>query len=134
LDKGFYEAARRCLFEYGEYKFETTNESTVENGSSKVDHVVLVNDAERVLVETKSPSVMAKLAELLPPHGIKLTWVRGQSLVPKILAKVSMPFPVGSNSSVDDMCIGCFVSGSKTDAVAVSHMPQLLDRVSPREA
>lgn len=47
------------------------------------------------LCELKSPSVIAKAGEMLPPHGIELKWFRGQSLMPKILAEVNMLFPVG---------------------------------------
>jgi hypothetical protein len=91
------------LWAYGRYDFQTTRESAAENGSSKVDYVLLVDGVKNVLVEAESPSVTEKVGELLPPHGIKLMWVRGQSLVPKILAKASMPFPVSSNSSFDDV-------------------------------
>jgi hypothetical protein len=63
----------------------------------KVDYVALVDDEPRALCEAESPSVMKKTGDLLPPHGIELTWVRGQPLVPKILAKVGMPIPVGYN-------------------------------------
>jgi hypothetical protein len=52
-----------------------------------------VDGQDETFVEAKSPSVMKKVGELLPPRGIELTWARGQSLVRKILAKVSTPFP-----------------------------------------
>ena len=40
---------------------------------------------------------MKKAGELLPPRGVELKWVYGQSLVPKILSKVNALFPVGYN-------------------------------------
>jgi hypothetical protein len=82
---------------YGRYRFKTDKENSVEGGSSKVDHVLLVNDDDRALCEVKSPLVTQKAGELLPPHGIELKWVRGQSLIPKILANVSTPFPISYN-------------------------------------
>jgi hypothetical protein len=97
LDKGFLEAARRCLWEYDQSHFETAKEQSVEGGSSKVDYDVLVNDELKALLEAKSPSVMKKVGELLPPRGIELKWVCRQSLVPKILSKVSALFPVRYN-------------------------------------
>ena len=48
---------------------------------------------------------MKKIGELLPPRGFELKWVRGQSLVPKILAKVGVLVPVGYNVYFyRDMC------------------------------
>ena len=92
LDTGFYPAARKCLWEYGQYTFGTAKEDSVEGGSSRVDYVALVNNERRALCEAMSPSLMKKVGGLLPPRGIELTWVHGQPLVPKILAKVSTPF------------------------------------------
>ena len=97
LDKGFFEATRRCLGECGPYRFKTTKEHSVEGGSSAVDYDALVNDESKVLLEAKSPSVMKKAGELLPPRGIELKWVCGQSLVPKILSKVGALFSVRYN-------------------------------------
>ena len=88
LREGFLEATRRCLGECGPYRFTAASEVTVEGGSSKVDFEALVNGIMRVLLEAKSPSVMKKAGELLPPRGIELKWVCGQSLVPKILSEV----------------------------------------------
>lgn len=69
---------------------------------------------------------MKKAGELLPPCGIELKWVCGQSLVPKILSKVSALFPVRYN-----ICFtaGRIVPGLETNGMAVSFLPQLLDRV-----
>ena len=92
LDKGFFVAARKCLWEYDLSIFETTKENVVEGATSKVDYVVLVDNKPKGLCEVKSPSVMKKVGNSLPPHGIELKWVRGQPLVPKILAKVSTLF------------------------------------------
>ncbi|KIL54825.1 hypothetical protein M378DRAFT_91869 [Amanita muscaria Koide BX008] len=69
LDKGFFEAARKCLgnFGFGPYTFETAP-------SSRVDYIFLVNDKQK----------------LLPPHGIQLKWLRGQTLVPKVLSTAAL--------------------------------------------
>ena len=100
LDKGFFEAARRCFGECdpGLYDFDTAWEESVEGGSSKIDYVALVNDESKALIEVKSPSVMKKVGELLPAHGIELKWDRNQSLIPKILSKVSALFNVRTTS------------------------------------
>jgi hypothetical protein len=128
LDKGLCEATRRCLWEYGKYSLKTARDDPVDGGSSRVDYVALVNNERRALCEAKSPSVMKKVGGL-PPRGIELTWVRGQSLVPKILAKVSTPLSISYNTGFEDICVGRFVSGSETDGMAVYYLPQLLDRV-----
>jgi hypothetical protein len=89
LDKGFFDAARKSLKKCGPYRLKTAVENVAEGSSSKVDYVAEVNDQPRALCEAKSPSVMKKVGELLPLNGIELKWVRGQSLMPKILANVS---------------------------------------------
>ena len=129
LDKGFFEATRRCLAECGRYRFKTAKEQSVEGGRSKVDYAALVNDESKALLEAKSPSVMKKFSELLPPRGIKLKWVYGQSLVPKILSNASVVYPVRYNTCFKVICSGRIVSGLETDGMAVSFLPQLLDRV-----
>jgi hypothetical protein len=134
LTLGFFAATRKCLAEYGEYSFAIDEENSVEGGSSSVDCAVLVNGGGTALCEAKSPSFMKKVGELLPPYGIELKWVRGQSLVPKILTKVSMLFPVSYNVSFKRKCVGRIVFGSETDGMAVSYLPQLLDRVPSCEA
>ena len=102
LDKGFFEATRKCLGRCspGPYRFRTATEQSVEGGSSKVDYVALVNDEPKALVEAKPPSVMKRVGELLPLRGIELKWVCGQSLVPKILSKVSVLFRFRSDKTV----------------------------------
>jgi hypothetical protein len=80
------------LFVYGRHRFKTDKEKSVEGGSSKVDYVLLVDDEEPALCEAKSPSAMHKVGKVLPQRGIELKWFRGLSLIPKILAKVSIPF------------------------------------------
>jgi hypothetical protein len=92
LDKGIFVATGKCLWEYEQSRFRTTQEHLAERGGSKVDYVVLVDREPKGLVEAKSPSVMKKVGDLLPSHGIELRWVRGQPLVAKILAKVSTLF------------------------------------------
>ena len=67
-------------------------ENVTDRASSKVVYVLQVNGEDKALVEAKSPSVMKKVAQLLPQNGIELTWTRDQPLVPKILTKVSTLF------------------------------------------
>jgi hypothetical protein len=102
LDKGFFVAVRKCLWEYDGLVFGTDEEHLVRG--SKVDYVGQVDSQAKVLCEAKPPSVMKKVGSMLPPRGIELKWVRGQSLVPKILAKVSTILPVGYNIGLGGMC------------------------------
>jgi hypothetical protein len=129
LDKGFFEATRKCLGRCGPYRFKTAKEQSVEGGSSKVDYVALVNNESNALLEAGSPSVMKKVGAKLPPHGIELTWVSRQSLVPKILSKVSALFPARYNICSKGICAGRIVPGLETVGMAVPFLPQLLDRV-----
>ena len=129
LNKGFFEATRRCLGECGPYRFKTAKEQSVEGGSSKVDFHALVNGEPKALLEAKSPSVMKKAGELLPPRGIELKWDCRQSLVSKILSQVSALFPVHFNICFKAIYAGRIVPGLETDGMAVSFLPQLLDRV-----
>ena len=92
MDKGVLQALPPCLWVYGEYSFRTKLECLADEGNSRVDYVLQVNGEDKVLVEAKSPSVMRSVRDLLPPRGIELTWARRQTLVQKILAKVSTPF------------------------------------------
>jgi hypothetical protein len=83
-------------------EFGTVEEQVV--GGSKVDYVGLVDGEPKALCETKSPSAVKKVSISLPPRGIELKWVRRQTLVPKILTKVSTLFPVGYNIGLGGMC------------------------------
>jgi len=38
-------------------------------------------------------------------------------------------YAISYNTGFEDICVGRFVSGSETDGMAVSYLPQLLDRV-----
>ncbi|KIM44998.1 hypothetical protein M413DRAFT_17851 [Hebeloma cylindrosporum] len=78
LNRGIFKATRRCLGEYGPYRFKTAKEQSVKGGSSKVDYEALVNDESKVLLE------------LLPPRCIELKWVSSQCLVPKILSEAAL--------------------------------------------
>jgi hypothetical protein len=49
-----------------------------------------VNGDFNSLVEAKSPSVMKEVGELLPVTGIELEWKCSNSLVRRIIGKVSM--------------------------------------------
>jgi hypothetical protein len=123
LEKGVYRAARGCLSVYGGHDFETDKENSNEGSSSKVDYVLLVDDDRRALCEATSPSVMHKVGQLLPECGIELKLFRGQSLIPKIFARVSTPFPINYNTGFTKICIGRFVSRSKMHGMAVSYLP-----------
>ena len=94
VDKGFFVAARKCLWVYDQSIFRTTVEHLAERGGSKVDYVALVNNELTGLCGAKSPSVMKNVCYSLPSHGIELKWVHGQPLVPKIHSKVSTLFPL----------------------------------------
>ena len=129
LDTGFLQATRKCLLLCGPYEFETDKEKSVEGGSAKVDYEALVNDKLRALLEAKSPMVMKIAGELLPSRGIELKWVHGQSLVPKLLSKVSALFPVHFNICFTAIYAGRIVPGLEKIGMAVFFLPQLLDRV-----
>ena len=66
---------------------------------------------------------MKRAGEYLPPHGIELNWVKGQSLVPKILAEVSTPISVGYNVDFKEICVGRIVSWSETYGMAIYYLP-----------
>jgi len=123
LDKGFLVSAERCLWEYGGCNFGNLFEHLVEGGSSKVDYVALVDNASTALCEAKSPSVMKKVGELLPARGIELQWIHSQSLVRKILGKVTTYFFVSYNVSFNEICVVRIVFGSETAGMAVSFLP-----------
>lgn len=53
-----------------------------------MNYILLVDEEAKALCEVTSPSVMKTLDKLLPPHGIKLKWARGQSVVPGIFSQV----------------------------------------------
>jgi hypothetical protein len=89
LQKGFFEAAERCLIVYGPHDFGVTTESVVEGCSSRVDYVIKVDGENKFLCEAKSPSVMKSFGEQLPARGIELEWRPSSSLVRKILGEVS---------------------------------------------
>lgn len=72
---------------------------------------------------------MKRIGELLPPHGIELKWIRGQSLIIKVLSMVNLVFLVCYNIHFKEIRAGCIVSGLEKDGMALPYMPQLLDRV-----
>ena len=84
----------KCLGLYDRSNFKMAVEHLAEEGNSKVDYVALVDNKPMGLSEVISPSVMTNVCDLLPEHGIELTWVPGQDPVQKILAKVSTLFPL----------------------------------------
>jgi hypothetical protein len=129
LEKGAFAAIEKCLWVYGRHAFDTLEENLAEQASSKVNYVAVVDNEPKALCKAKSPSVMKKVGGLLPQHGIELKWIVGQPLVPKILSKVSFLSPVGYNVDFKQICVGRIVSRSERDGMALSFLPQLLDRV-----
>ena len=119
LIKGFYEAARTCLGEYGGYSFVADGESSIPGGSSRVNFVATVDDCSTVLCETESPSV----GELLPARGIKLEGIHSKSLVNRILSKVNKLFSSVNNVYFNKISVVRVVSGPETDGMAVSFVP-----------
>ena len=104
-------------------------EESLGGGCLEVDYEALVNVESKVLLEAKSPSVMKKAGEFLPPRGIELKWICGQSLVPKLLSEVSALFPVHYKICFTAICAGHIVPGLETNGMAVFFLPRLLDRV-----
>ncbi|KAH9004927.1 hypothetical protein EDB86DRAFT_2796383 [Lactarius hatsudake] len=89
LSHGCFEAVTDCLGAYGRHEFYVTEEHT-EQGLSRVDHLVTVDDKRAVLIEAKSPSVMRAVYDSpLPTHAFKLNWRPNQSLVLKVLLKAA---------------------------------------------
>ena len=91
LDRGFFEAARICLFAYGDYTFYNNrgDHSRDHKGHSGVDSISMVGDKPVVLTEAQSPSVMTKASKLLPVDGLRLTWAHGQPFAAQLLQTVS---------------------------------------------
>jgi hypothetical protein len=119
---------------YGTHRFKTSKEASVEGGRSKVDYVALVDNEDKLLCEARSPSVMKKFGELLPERGFELEWIPSSSVVRRILGKAStlcifLKLQCGFNR----ICVVRIVSGSETDGMAVSFLPQLLGCVPSRE-
>ena len=123
MNKGVYEAARKCLAEYGGYRFTTDEENSIRGGGSRVDFVAMVDGRSRALCEAKSLSIMKKVGERLPARGIELEWIRSQSLVRRILGKVSTLLFVSHSVSFNKIYVVCVVSGSETDGMAVPLLP-----------
>jgi len=123
LIKGVYEAARKCLAEFGGYRFTTDEENSIRGGGSRVDFVAMVDGHGRALCEAKSPSVMKEVGKRLPVRGIELEWIRSQSLVRRILSKVSTLFFVRYNVGYNKIYVVRVVSGSETDGMAVPFLP-----------
>jgi hypothetical protein len=91
LDKGVFNAAIGCLWEYDHLRFLAEAQQGVQGAKSMVDFYVLVDGEVVALVEAKSPSVMNMLHELLPEHGFELKWTNGSTnLVSLIFLKVSI--------------------------------------------
>ena len=122
FNKGVYEAARRCLAEYGGYNLDFHEEYSIRAGGSRVDDVVTTDGTNRVLCEAKSPSVMKKLGILLPLRGFELKWIPSESLVRRILGKVGTLFCVNYDAGFNKYVVRV-ASGSETDGMAVSYLP-----------
>jgi hypothetical protein len=92
LNIGILHALDHVLGIYGAYRFEAKEQQVADSGSSRVDYVLDVNYEDRGLLEVKSPSFMNHVGGSLPQTGIKLTWVPGQCLGPRVLTEVSTLF------------------------------------------
>ena len=86
-----------------------------------------MNNESKVLLGVKSPSALNKAGELLPPRVIELKWVYCQSLVPKILSKVSTLFPVSFTITSFLQRYVCRPLGLETNGMVVYFLPQFLD-------
>ena len=73
LDIGVLKALADCLWAYDVYDFRAAMEKVTDRGGSKVVYVIQADGEDKALVEAKSPSVMKKVAQLLPQNGIELT-------------------------------------------------------------
>ncbi|KAH9004932.1 hypothetical protein EDB86DRAFT_3186805 [Lactarius hatsudake] len=89
LSHGCFEAVTACLGAYGRHQFYVIEEHT-EQGLSKVDHLVTVDDKRAVLVEVESPSAMKAVGDLLPTDARELDWYLHQSLVSNLLLKAAL--------------------------------------------
>ena len=68
-----YRAAQGCLFVRGRHCFRTDKENSVEGSRSKVDYVLLVEDIESALCDTKSPSVIHDVGQVTAArHRVKV--------------------------------------------------------------
>jgi hypothetical protein len=75
------------LRQYGSYESQFDPEVKAEGASSWVDFVMEVDDKERLLVEAKSPSVMAQAQ--LPVNGMELTWDNRPGLARQLFTQAS---------------------------------------------
>ena len=94
LDKGFFVAAGKCLWEYDHSSLFVSSEHKAENANSVVDYALVVNNELIGLCEAKSAAVMTNVYQSLPSYGIPLKWVCRQSLVAKLFTKVSTLSPL----------------------------------------
>ena len=105
LEKGVFTAADACLQLYGGYGFHITDEH-VAQGRSKVDFMGSIGEANVVLIEAKSPSVMKTVCDSLPLRGFKLNLANlapNQPLVHKIFCEVSR-HSLCRNTYFDSLC------------------------------
>ena len=90
MNAGVLKAAAYCSQEISGDEAYFDPEHKASEGLSKVDYLGVLGEKPVVLVEAKSPTVMKVLGESLPPHGITLKWLAGETLVPRIFQKVGI--------------------------------------------
>ena len=123
LERGFFEATHRCLGGYGPYRFKTAKEQSSKGGSSKVNYDALENDESKAFLEAKSPSVMKKVGEFLPPRGIELKRVTIMGL--RSISGIENSFKGECAISCSDykhlfyidMSTGCLIPGLETNGL-----------------
>lgn len=124
MDDGVLKAAAYCSQEISAEEAYFEPEHAVTRGHSKVDYLGSLGEKPVVLVEAKSPTVMMRMGELLPTHGISLKWVTEEPLVPRVFQKVgTRVFKCNTNFDDSRNCIGRSLSGPEENGVALPHVP-----------
>ena len=90
MTKGVLQALADCLWVYGRHELVALTEQVAPRGGSRIDYDLEVDGEDVCLLETKSPSVMNYIGARLPQNGIELTWASHQTMVLKMLTKVSI--------------------------------------------
>ena len=88
MNAGVLKAVAYCSQEISGDEAYFDSEHKGREGLSKANYVGMLGEKPVVLVEAKSPTVMKVMGESLPPHGISLKWLAGETLVPRIFQKM----------------------------------------------
>ena len=91
LEQGVFTAADYCLQIYRrDYRLLISDEHVAQGQSAgKVDFMGSIDEESVILIEAKSPSVMKKVCDQLPVHGLELKWGPNQPFISKIFHEVS---------------------------------------------